>query len=211
LQLCGKFLLHSQKHNEPGTHAWYKEYLDDLCGFVHEEAGLLGALPAAALKPFHVTAWLDAHPGWTTKRGCAIRAVKRAFNWADDQGVLSPSPIKKLRREPHHQGVREVRGAEVGAAEAGLAQVAPAQVFRFDLGLETGHLEGADTERAPVREWHTRIRNGSAPGRENRCAKRSSTFTRTKQPRAGVAPAVLSSSRDGTCEESLANRSRIRG
>src|SRR4051794_21522963 len=29
--VCDLFLDHSQKHNEPGTYAWYKSFLDDLC------------------------------------------------------------------------------------------------------------------------------------------------------------------------------------
>lgn len=98
--VCDRFLVHSQTHNEPDTYTWYKDYLDDFCNHKDEDAGLLGKLSSVELKPFHVTRWLDAHPGWKTGRSCAIRAVKRAFCWADNEGILSPNPIKKLAREP---------------------------------------------------------------------------------------------------------------
>jgi integrase len=100
VQVCDQFLGHSQKHNDAETYKWYKSYLDDLCNYRDQEAGILGLLPAAELRPFHVSHWLDAHPKWKTGRGCAVRAVKRAFCWADSEEILSPNPIKKVPREP---------------------------------------------------------------------------------------------------------------
>ena len=48
-----------------------------------------GGLRALDVKPFHVTRWLDRHPGWGDgSRRCAITAVKRAFNWAVSEGLL---------------------------------------------------------------------------------------------------------------------------
>ena len=96
--VCDRFLAHSQRDNEPGTYAWYRAYLDDLCNHRDDDAGVLGLLPAADLRPFHVTAWLDAHAGWKTGRGCAIRAAKRAFSWAEQEGVLLPNPVKSVKR-----------------------------------------------------------------------------------------------------------------
>ena len=98
--VCDRFLDHAQKHNEPGTYLWYKSYLDDLCNHKDLDAGSLGLLPATELRPFHISRWLDAHDGWKTGRGCAIRAVKRPFCWAEGEGIMSPNPIKKLAREP---------------------------------------------------------------------------------------------------------------
>src|SRR5262245_22186509 len=34
--ICDRFLGHSQKHNEPATYAWYKDYLQDFCNFKYE-------------------------------------------------------------------------------------------------------------------------------------------------------------------------------
>jgi integrase len=97
--LCDRFLDHSHRHNDPKTYDWYKGYLDDFCNHRDPDAGVLGRLPAPDLRPFHVSRWLDAHEGWKTGRGCAIRAVKRAFCWADGEGILTPNPIRKLPRE----------------------------------------------------------------------------------------------------------------
>lgn len=97
--LCDRFLTHSERHNDPSTFVWYRGYLNDFCNHADPDDGVLGRLDAAALKPFHVSRWLDAHPNWTTGRGCAIRAIKRAFCWADNEGILSPNPIKKVPRE----------------------------------------------------------------------------------------------------------------
>ena len=47
------------------------------------------------VKPFHVTRWLDAHPKWTTSRRCAVICVKRAYNWAEAEGILPSNPLKK--------------------------------------------------------------------------------------------------------------------
>src|SRR5207247_2077603 len=55
---------------------------------------------ATELKPFHVTRWLDDHKDWNAGRRCAITAAKRAFSWADKEGVFSPSPIRNVVRPP---------------------------------------------------------------------------------------------------------------
>jgi len=93
-QVCDLFLDWSHKHNDARTYGWYKDFLQDFCDF-H------GGLRATQLKPFHVTQWLDRHHGWNDgSRRCAITAVKRAFNWAADEGVLHLNPIKKVRKPP---------------------------------------------------------------------------------------------------------------
>jgi hypothetical protein len=90
--------LRSAGGTTPDTYWWYHSYLEDFCN--HLDGGTpLGLLSAVELRPFHVTRWLDGHPGWTTGRGCAIRAIKRAFNWADDEGFLRPNPIKAVKRQ----------------------------------------------------------------------------------------------------------------
>src|SRR5262249_28045549 len=59
-----------------------------------------GTLVAKELKPLHVTRWLDAHAGWKGSRRNATVAVKRAFNWADSEGLLQPNPIKAVKKPP---------------------------------------------------------------------------------------------------------------
>src|SRR5262249_3162324 len=43
---------------------------------------------------------LDAHPGWRGGRRNAVVAIKRAFNWADAEGLLQPNPIKAVKKPP---------------------------------------------------------------------------------------------------------------
>jgi integrase len=91
--ICDLFLDYSEKHHTPDTYRGYKDFLQDFCE-------LYGTLLAKDLKPLHVTRWLDAHPGWNGSRRNAVVAVKRAFNWADAEGLLQPNPIKAVKKPP---------------------------------------------------------------------------------------------------------------
>ncbi|MHC4405346.1 MAG: tyrosine-type recombinase/integrase [Planctomycetota bacterium] len=64
-----------------------------------------GALPNAIrvcdLKPFHVSRWLDGHDTWgDTMKNRVAGVVKRAFNWAVEQGLITHSPIAQLKAPP---------------------------------------------------------------------------------------------------------------
>lgn len=53
----------------------------------------------ADLRPIHVTAWLDQHPIWgTTWRHGIVTAIKRAFRWARQQGLISADPLLDLSK-----------------------------------------------------------------------------------------------------------------
>ena len=90
--ICDLFLDHSQKHHAPDTYGNYQRFLQSFCG-------LYGRNPAAELKPFHVTRWMDDHPTWKGARRHAVIAVRRAFSWADQQGILSPNPLRTLKAD----------------------------------------------------------------------------------------------------------------
>jgi integrase len=90
---CDLFLNHSQKHNATQTYGWYKGYLQSFCD-------LFGSVPALDLEPFHVTRWLDRNPGWQGSRRSAIAALKRAFNWCEDEGILPHNPLKRVKKPP---------------------------------------------------------------------------------------------------------------
>jgi integrase len=89
--VCDLFLTHSEKHNDGQTFRWYQKYLQSFCD-------LFGTLPALDVKPFHVSAWLDAHPKWASSRRCAVICVKRAYNWAEGEGLLPTNPMKKVKK-----------------------------------------------------------------------------------------------------------------
>ncbi|MFO0845496.1 MAG: site-specific integrase [Gemmataceae bacterium] len=90
-QVCDLFLDYSQKHHAADTYRGYRDFLQDFCE-------VYGTLLGRDLKPLHVTRWLDAHPGWKGSRRNAVIAVKRAFNWADAEGLLQPNPVKAVKK-----------------------------------------------------------------------------------------------------------------
>jgi integrase len=91
-ELCSLFLDFSDKHHSPDTFENYRHFLRS---FVKS----FGDKLAADLKPLHVTRWLDAHTSWKGARRHAILAVKRAFSWAEKQGLLSPNPLRSVEQE----------------------------------------------------------------------------------------------------------------
>jgi len=52
------------------------------------------------LKPYHISNWLSVQTWTTTTKNKAVGAVKRAFNWAMDQGYISLSPIARVKKPP---------------------------------------------------------------------------------------------------------------
>jgi integrase len=104
-QVCDLFLDWSKVHNTEKTYQGYLAFLQDF-------SDLHGLLDAKDLKPLHVTRWLDGHPGWKGCRRNAVVAVKRAFNWADTEGVLQPNPIKAVKKPPQRKRDRVLSPAE---------------------------------------------------------------------------------------------------
>ena len=91
--VLAEFAEWSQRHNSESTYDFYRRYLH---GFV---STLPTGLLVSDLKPFHLTRWVDQHPGWgmNSQRG-AISAVKRAFEWAVAEGYLENSPVRRVKR-----------------------------------------------------------------------------------------------------------------
>ncbi len=97
--LCDLFLEHSKKNHSADTYTLYHYFLQ---AFIDAH----GRLAASEVKPFHVTRWLNEHPKWKASRRHAALAPKRAFAWADKQGILSPSPLRALEVEPNNRRTR---------------------------------------------------------------------------------------------------------
>jgi integrase len=89
-QVCDHYLTHSEREHEPDTFTWHKRYLQKFCD-------RYGRMRAADLIPFHLTAWLDAHPGWKAARRRAAVVVKRAFAWAKRQGLTTANPFAEVQ------------------------------------------------------------------------------------------------------------------
>lgn len=91
--VCDLFLTHSERHHDPATFGWYRKYLQSFC----DTCGAVGALD---VRPYHVSRWLDGHPGWQSSRRCAVTCVKRVYNWAEAEGVLPANPLRKVAKPP---------------------------------------------------------------------------------------------------------------
>jgi len=70
--------------------------------YLQKFADAYGNVPVRELRPFHLTRWVDEHPSWTSDwtRSYAIRNVKRPFNWAIEQGLISANPVAAVRHRP---------------------------------------------------------------------------------------------------------------
>lgn len=56
-------------------------------------------LPATGLRPFHVIEWVEKHQDWSSswRRNC-IMSIQRPYNWAEELGHISASPIRKIKK-----------------------------------------------------------------------------------------------------------------
>jgi hypothetical protein len=94
-EVFDKYLDWCEKHRSPRTFEWYRDHIQSFMDTLKEP----DKLPVPSLKPFHVIEWTDQHPNWSNayRRG-AIIAIQRPFNWADELGYISGSPIKKIKK-----------------------------------------------------------------------------------------------------------------
>jgi integrase len=101
-----RFLAWCQVNRSERTYEWSQNHIQGFCDSLKSRAISPATLPASDLAPIHVTEWVDANrrktPGrrpWGPNhcRG-AITAVQRAFRWAEQQGLLSRSPIRFVEK-----------------------------------------------------------------------------------------------------------------
>lgn len=143
-QVCDLFLDHAERHNEPATYRWYRHFLQNFC-----EA--FGRLPAKDLKPIHVTRWLDRNPSWDGGRRNAVIIIKRAFNWADQQGVLTPNPLRNVQKPPARRRTRILTDAE----QAEILEAIPDQQFRdFFFALQQTGCRPSEVARVTAADVH---------------------------------------------------------
>ncbi len=160
-QVCDLFLDFSAKHHTADTYRGYKDFLQDFCE-------LYGTLPARDLKPLHVTRWLDTHSGWNGSRRNAVVAVKRAFNWADAEGLLQPNPIKGVKKPPQRHRDRVLTPEE---RQAVLAAIKDEHFRGFVFAMmETGARPG---EVRKVTAAHVNLDLGLWVFQEHKTAKRT--------------------------------------
>ena len=91
--LVDRYLEWCQNQRAAETYRWYLDLLRGFCRYVG------GELAVSAMKPYHVQRWVDSRPNWSSgSRRNAIAAVKRVFNWAEEQGYVDRSPIAHLKK-----------------------------------------------------------------------------------------------------------------
>jgi integrase len=96
-----QFLEWSQANQATNTYRGYEYLLQSFLD--HVEVAFV-----RQLKPIHITKWLDDHKpggkkhvGWNTSgRRAATVAVKRALNWAVEQGLIEKSPLFLVKLPP---------------------------------------------------------------------------------------------------------------
>src|SRR5262245_26579598 len=88
VEILDAFLDWTKKNQTPRTYDWHRDNIQKFAKAIPV------GLTVEALKPFHVTEVMDAHPEWkaNTKNGFA-RSIQRAFRWAHKQGHLERNPI----------------------------------------------------------------------------------------------------------------------
>lgn len=85
--LCDLFLDFSEANHTREVYENYKLFLNAFCR-------QFGRLAANAIKPFHVSRWLDSRKNWKGAKRHAIIAVKRAYSWSMQQGLITVHPLR---------------------------------------------------------------------------------------------------------------------
>jgi integrase len=171
------FLEWCQKHNAGPTYEWYRRYLQDFCEHC-------GRMRVEELRPFHVTRWVDLHPEWKAARRCAIIAVKRAFNWAADEGLITSSPVKKMQKPSATARDRVLTPEERQQIFSNYPEGDSFREFLFAL-QETGARPG---EIARVTAAHADLKAGIWVFHQHKTAKRQ----KIKKPRVIIlTPAMI--------------------
>lgn len=89
-----KYLAWCKKHRSPRSYEWYEGHLSNFLKYPG-----IAEIPAADLKPYHVSEWIDSKTTWgDTYKGGGIISVKRVYNWAIELGYSEINPITRLKK-----------------------------------------------------------------------------------------------------------------
>ncbi len=127
--LCDLFLEFSHNNHAASTYENYRSFLQSFCD-------VEGTRLAADLLPIHVTQWLSANPNWKGAKRHAIIAIKSAYSWAKEQGILPANPLRDYKTGQSKARTRVLSKDEQSQI---LAQI-PDEPFRqfVDALLSTG-------------------------------------------------------------------------
>lgn len=108
--------------------------------------------------PYHLTAWLDAHPEWASDwtKNHALAVVHRPFNWAAKQRLIAANPFRGVSHRPGAPR-RPMTDGEfdrlVAAALGRKTKASPSPGERFVEYLGFLRLTGARTCEASRLKW----------------------------------------------------------
>lgn len=112
-EVMERFLAHHRADSKPATLEFYEPSIRSFLDYL--EAKRLKRLRVSKIKAYHVTDWIkDRHqlnarsgkPTSDTHRHNLIRAIKAAFNWAEEEELIDRAPLRKLKKPP--QQARDV-------------------------------------------------------------------------------------------------------
>ena len=87
--LLDEFLEFVKNNLAERTYETYRHYIGSFNAVAPRRIG--------DLKAIHVTRWLDNQADWgDSTKNLAVRAVKRAFNWGVEQGLIERSPVASV-------------------------------------------------------------------------------------------------------------------
>jgi integrase len=93
------FLDWCQKHKAPRTFEFYLEKTQSYQDWARAQTPSLRFLPATELRPIHLITWADSHDDWKPgMKRQAIMSVQRAFNWAEEVGIIGQSPVRHVKK-----------------------------------------------------------------------------------------------------------------
>src|SRR5262249_22085236 len=104
-EVIDRFLTHSRANHAPITTANYATYLVPF-------ARAHGRMRAPDLKPLHASGWMDRKAMKRGARRAFVTALKRAFSWAEEQGLTGVNPVAKLKKPRGRKRHRTVTEAE---------------------------------------------------------------------------------------------------
>lgn len=150
--LVSKYLNWCKVHRAPRSVEWYMGHLRNFMDHLGESADI----PALNLKPYHVSDWVDSKSTWgPTYKGGAIVAVKRVYNWAEEQGYLDVNPIKKLKKPTAKRRESYMTPSDM---EIFLSHVAEGDPFR-DLLLFAWNTGSRPQEARNIEPRHVSLEN----------------------------------------------------
>lgn len=172
--VASKFLEWSERRvkadeTAQGTHDNYERAIIQFSRYA-------GNLDCSEIRQHHITDWVASNKGWgPAAERTAITAIKRAMNWAVEQGILEKNPIRSMKRPATRSRVitisRDQHAELVSIVDAGYKR--KSRQFRWVLiglsltGCRPGELCSVRIEDSDGKTWtvtdHKKKRSDTKP------------------------------------------------